>query len=72
MDQENFVAILNWPQPTTSTKVRSFHGVVQFYRKFTRNFSGICTPFLDSMNARVKSKFMWNFEEEKYFETLKK
>ncbi len=65
MDQEKVVAILNWPPPTTSTKVRSFHGLPQFYRKFIRNFIGICAPFLDTIKGGVKFKFKWTLELEK-------
>ena len=72
MDKEKVVAILNWPTPTTATKVRSFHVLSQFYSKFIRNFSGICAPLLDTIKGGVKTKFKWTLEAEKFFELLKK
>lgn len=51
MDQEKVFTILNWPPPTTSIEVRIFHGLAHFYKKFIRNFSSICAPFIDSIKG---------------------
>ena len=72
MYKEKVFAILDWPTPTTSTEVRSFHGLSQFYRKFIRNFKGICAPFLDTIKGGVKNNFKWILEAEKSFDILKK
>ena len=34
MDPEKVKVILEWPTPRSPTKVRSFHGLVSFYKKF--------------------------------------
>ena len=36
MDKEKLEAILSWPTPRSTTKVKIFHGLAQFYRKFVR------------------------------------
>jgi len=36
--------IVNWPKPNIVTKVRSFLGATQYWRKFIANFSSIAAP----------------------------
>ena len=40
MDPEKVQAIIDWPSPRNIFKVRSFHGLASFYRKFMNNFNG--------------------------------
>jgi len=51
-------------------EVRSFHGLATFYKKFTRNFSSICTPILNTIKKDNKY-FNWTKEDEKGFRVLK-
>ena len=34
--------ILEWPVPKSTFEVHNFHGLIDSYRKFIKNFSGIC------------------------------
>jgi hypothetical protein len=54
MDLEKVKAIRDWPSPKSIFGVRSFHGLASFYRKFIRNFSGICAPMMDTVKKRHK------------------
>jgi hypothetical protein len=70
MDPEKVRGIKEWPSPRSIFEVRSFHGLASFYRKFIRNFSGICAPILETIKKKHKS-FNWIVESIKYFRVLK-
>lgn len=71
MDPRKVETILNFPTQTTWIEVRNFHGLAQFYRKFIRNFNGICAPVLDTIKDGLKNKFRWTDEVDQAFEKLK-
>ena len=71
MDPEKVKAILEWPTPRSATEVRSFHGLVSFYRKFIKNFCGIFAPLSDTIKGNRK-EFKWTTLAARSFELLKK
>jgi hypothetical protein len=70
MDPQKVKAIKEWSSPRKIFEVRSFHGLSSFYRKFIRNFSGICASMMDTVKKRHKS-FHWTKEAKKSFKLLK-
>jgi hypothetical protein len=54
-DQEKVKEIKEWLSPRSMFEVRSFHGLEIFYRKFIRDFSGICVPMMDTLKKKHKS-----------------
>jgi hypothetical protein len=55
MEPEKVRALIEWPLSSNIFEVTSFHGLAIFYRKFIRNFSGICAPMLDTVKKKHKS-----------------
>jgi hypothetical protein len=70
MDKEKVRAIQEWPATRSIFEVRSFHGLASFYRKFIKNFSGICAPIFDTINKKNQS-FNWIEKDENNFRVLK-
>ena len=70
IDPEKVKAILEWPTPRSATKVRSFHGLATFYKKFIRSFSGICGPLPETRRGDRK-EFKCIVGADKSFNLLK-
>jgi hypothetical protein len=51
-------------------QVRSFLGLIGYYRRFILNFSKIAKPITDLL--KKEKKFVWNAERDEAFQTLKK
>ena len=64
-------AIRNWPKPTSVTEIRSFLGLVQFFRRFIRDFLGISAPLT---NLTKNNMFMLNCDKrcDEAFDSLNK
>ena len=44
VDPRKIETIKNWPAPINMSEVRSFLGLISYYRKFVQGFSAITTP----------------------------
>ncbi|VVA39498.1 PREDICTED: retrotransposon, partial [Prunus dulcis] len=69
VDPQKVEAVVNWPQPTSVTEVRSFLGLAGYYRRFVEGFSTIAAPL--TRLTRKGVKFEWSIECEKSFDELK-
>jgi hypothetical protein len=54
VDPENIEAIKSWPAPTNISEVRSFMGLVGYYRRFIARILQDCTP--NNIFAKERSK----------------
>ncbi|XP_070002354.1 uncharacterized protein [Nicotiana sylvestris] len=58
VDPQKIAAVKNWPRPTTPTEIRSFLGLVGYYRKFVEGFSTLASPLTKLTYKAVK--FQWS------------
>ncbi|RDX73843.1 Retrovirus-related Pol polyprotein from transposon 17.6, partial [Mucuna pruriens] len=63
VDEEKVNVIQDWPAPKNMGEVRSFHGLVSFYRRFVRDFSTLVVPLDEILKNNVG--FKWEESQEK-------
>lgn len=69
--QDKVLSIQNFKPPTTKKQVRSFIGLVGFYRKFVPNFSKYSAPLTDLTKKGLPNKVRWTDEHQRCFDDLK-
>ncbi|TYJ96004.1 pol protein [Cucumis melo var. makuwa] len=69
VDPAKIEAVTSWPRPSTVSEVRSFLGLVRYYRRFVENFSRIATPL--TQLTRKGAPFVWSKPCEDSFQNLK-
>jgi ribonuclease HI len=70
VDPSKVESVTKWEQPLNVTDVRSFLGLVGYYRTFIENFSKITKPMTELL--KNNTKFEWSEACEKSFQELKK
>jgi hypothetical protein len=56
--------IRDWPALTTLTELRSFLGLVNFYRRFVLGFSHIAWALSQVTKGSGRDKFIWGKEKQ--------
>ena len=70
VDPVKIEAVLQWSQPKNVTEIRSFLGLVGYYRRFVEGFSKIATPM--TALSRKGQKLIWTEACENSFQELKR
>jgi len=70
-DSSKVESVLKIPRPNTVTKLRSFLGMINFYRKFMPKLAFVAKP-LYQMSKLEKISLWWNKEQTSAFNKLKK
>jgi len=66
---EKVKAVRDWPVPKNMSELRSFLGMVSYYRKFIPGFANIVAPWHKLL--RKSSMYEWGLEQMNAFCTLK-
>jgi hypothetical protein len=69
VDLKKVAAILDWKAPKGARGIKSFIGMVGYYRRFIEGFSKIARPMTALLAKKVE--FKWTPAWQKSFETLK-
>ncbi|XP_052116392.1 uncharacterized mitochondrial protein AtMg00860-like [Arachis duranensis] len=69
VDPAKVEAVMNWQRPTSITEIRSFLGLVGYYRRFIKEFSQLALPL--TKLTRKHTPFVWTSECEESFQALK-
>jgi hypothetical protein len=70
VDPGKVETVSNWQQPTNVSEIKSFLGLVGYYRRFIEGFSKIARPMTELL--KKEKKFNWTESCEKSFQELKK
>src|SRR5207237_4771073 len=70
MSERNVSSIKEWKAPQSVQEVQIFIGFANLYRRFIRNFSGICAPITETLKGDPKG-FKWGSTQDNAFQELK-
>jgi hypothetical protein len=69
VDPSKVEAVSKWKQPSNVSEVRSFLGMVGYYRRFIKGFSSIARPMTELI--KKDNKFVWTPKCEESFQIIK-
>jgi len=69
IDPSKTEVISSWPRPKNAKHIRSFLGLINFYKRFVHKFAQRSAPLRNLLSKEVS--FEWGEEQEKYFQDLK-
>jgi hypothetical protein len=69
VDPSKVQEVMDWRPPTTVHEIRSFLGLVGYYRRFIPDFSRIAKPMTELLKKGVK--FSWDQKCDDAFHTLR-
>jgi len=70
--QDTVQKILEAPRPKTKKQLRSFLGLVGFYRQFIPNFAALAVPLTDLTRKGQPNELVWEQPQENAFNALRK
>ena len=71
MDGDNVEKIKKAPRPKTKKDLRSFLGLIGYYRDFVPNFAAVAVPLTDLTRKGTPNTINWDEAQENAYTTLK-
>jgi len=71
MNEKKVESVKAWKAPAWMKDIQIFIGFANFYRRFIKNFSAICTPITNRLKGDPK-KLFWGKEQQEAFDDLKR
>lgn len=71
LDEDNVDKIRKAPRPKTKKDLRSFLGLIGYYRDFVPNFAAIAAPLTDLTRKGTPNNIHWEEAQENAYTTLK-
>ncbi|KAH9649714.1 hypothetical protein KPL70_026087 [Citrus sinensis] len=68
-DPQKITAMVRWPTPQTTKKLRGFLGLTSYYRRFIHGYASLAAPLTDLL---CKDAFQWTPAAADAFEALKR
>jgi len=69
MDPAMIFKIVSWHRPKSVHKLRQFHGLCGYYRRYVRNYAQVASPLHEM--TKLGEQFLWTEERDAAYETLK-
>ncbi|XP_022019152.1 uncharacterized mitochondrial protein AtMg00860-like [Helianthus annuus] len=69
VDPSKIESVSKWKPPKNPSEIRSFLGLVGYYRRFIQDFSKIASPL--TKLTRKEEKFIWGSAQENSFQVIK-
>jgi len=70
MEKEKVNGVLSWLEPKNVKDIRKFLGLVNYYRRFIKDFARVARPM--NVLTRKDMKWVWRESQQKAFDELKR
>jgi len=69
IEKEKVDRVLSWPNPKNVKNIRKFLDLINYYRRFIKDFAQVTRPM--NMLTRKDVKWQWESKQQKAFDKLK-
>lgn len=64
-------AVLTWPKPKSKSQLRTFLGLVGYYRRFVKDFASRAAPLTECLKKKYPDKILWTKAVETAWQDLR-